>query len=127
MPRATIALLNWNGGEFVRPCVESILRQTEQDIEVVVIDNDSQDGSIDVIEDLLMDSAMRHEIVRLDENRGICGGLQVALDRAAGEYFFPFASDDEMQPDRVQRRTRVLQRDRFGHGSLHLPVAQGRR
>jgi len=115
MPRATIALLNWNGGEFVRPCVESILKQTEQDIEVVVVDNGSQDGSVDVIEGLLMDSAMRHEIVRLDENRGICGGLQVALDRAAGEYFFPFASDDEMQPDRVQRQ--CAQFDAAGPGT----------
>lgn len=104
MPRATIALLNWNGGDFVRPCVESILRQNEQDFEVVVVDNHSEDGSVDVIETLLSDSMVRHEVVRLDENRGICGGLQVALKRAGGKYFFPFASDDEMLWDRVQRQ-----------------------
>ena len=103
-PRATIALLNWNGGDFVRPCLDSVLRQSEQNIEIVVVDNNSSDGSADVIEALLDASSVKYELVRLDENRGICGGLQVALDRASGEYFFPFASDDEMQPDRVDRQ-----------------------
>lgn len=104
MPRATIALLNWNGGDFVRPCIESIIRQSEQDLEVIVVDNGSSDGSADVVEALLDNSPLAHEVVRLDENRGISGGLQVALDMAAGEYFFPFASDDEMLPDRVKRQ-----------------------
>ena len=104
MPRATIALLNWNGGDFVRPCLASVLRQSEQDIEIIVVDNHSGDGSADVIEALLNASSVKSEVVRLDENRGICGGLQVALDRATGEYFFPFASDDEMRPDRVDRQ-----------------------
>ncbi len=107
-PRATIALLNWNGGDFVRPCLDSVLRQSEQNIEIVVVDNHSSDGSADVIEALLDASSVKYELVRLDENRGICGGLQVALDRAAGEYFFPFASDDEMQPDRVDRQCNQL-------------------
>lgn len=87
-PRATVALLNWNGGDFVRPCIESVLAQTERSIEIVVIDNHSTDGSADVIEHLLGPSRVHHNVVRLAENRGICGGLQVALDRAAGEYFF---------------------------------------
>jgi len=104
MPRATIALLNWNGGDFVRPCTESIIRQSELDLEVIVVDNGSSDGSADVVEALLKNSPLAHEVVRLGDNRGICGGLQVALDRAAGEYFFPFASDDEMLPDRVKQQ-----------------------
>lgn len=103
-PRATIAILNWNGGDFVGSCIESILGQSEQDIEVVVVDNGSSDGSADAIERILAASTVHHQVVRLPENLGICGGLQVALDRAAGEYFFPFASDDEMQPDRVERQ-----------------------
>ncbi len=107
-PRATIALLNWNGGDFVRPCVASVLDQSERDIEIVVVDNHSSDGSADVIEALLDASSVKYEVVRLEENRGISGGLQVALDRATGEYFFPFASDDEMLPDRVGRQCKQL-------------------
>lgn len=103
-PRATIALLNWNGGDYVRPCVESVLRQSERNLEILVVDNHSGDGSADVMEGLLEAAPLRYEVIRLDENRGICGGLQVALDRATGEYFFPFASDDEMLPDRVARQ-----------------------
>jgi len=119
-PRATVALLNWNGGDFVRPCIESVLAQTERSIEIVVIDNHSTDGSVDVIEHLLGPSRVHHNVVRLGENRGICGGLQVALDRAAGEYFFPFASDDEMQPDRVQ-----IQCDQLDEAGSTTHVAAG--
>ena len=107
-PRATIALLNWNGGDFVRLCLDSVLRQSEQDIEIVVVDNHSSDGSADVIEALLDASSVKYELVRLDENRGICGGLQVALDRATGEYFFPFPSGDRIQPHRVGRQGHPL-------------------
>ncbi len=123
MPRATIAILNWNGGTFVRPCVQSVLSQSERDIEIIVVDNHSADDSADLIESLLDASPVRHEVVRMDENRGICGGLQVALDRATGEYFFPFASDDEMQPDRVQMQCDQL--DAAGPGTQIAAGAVG--
>ena len=88
-PRATIALLNWNGGDFVRPCLDSVLRQSEQNIEIVVVDNNSSDGSADVIEALLDASSVKYELVRLDENRGICGGLRVAPTGQLASTFFP--------------------------------------
>lgn len=129
MPRATIALLNWNGGAFVRPCVQSVLSQSERDVQVIVVDNDSRDGSADIMEALLNDSALNHEVVRLEQNLGICGGLQVALDRAEGEYFFPFASDDEMLPDRVKLQCDQLDSagptTHIGAGAVALIGADG--
>lgn len=129
MTRATIAILNWNAGDFVRPCIQSVLGQSERDVEVIVVDNDSGDGSADVIEAMLDNSPVTHEVLRLEENRGICGGLQVALERAQGEYFFPFASDDEMLPDRVKRQCDQLDlagpNTQIGAGAVALIGADG--
>jgi GT2 family glycosyltransferase len=114
MPRATIALLNWNGGDFVVPCVTSLLSQTERSIEIVVVDNGSTDGSCQAIAAVLKGSSVKHEVVRLGENLGICGGLQQALDRAQGDYFFPFASDDVMSVNRVKLQCDQLDTAPFG-------------
>lgn len=66
----------------LRPSVhESVLALRRAEIEIVVIDNHSTDGSADVIEHLLGPSRVHHNVVRVAENRGICGGLQVAFDR----------------------------------------------
>lgn len=118
--RATIALLNWNGGHFVRPCIESLLAQTEPALEIVVVDNGSTDSSLAEIRKLLSNSERSTRIHSLPNNRGISGGLQVALDDARGKYFFPFASDDVMLPKRVK-----LQCDQLDAANEHTNISAG--
>jgi len=49
----SVVLLNWNGGNEVIGCIEHVLAQTYQPIELVVVDNASTDGSREAICELL--------------------------------------------------------------------------
>lgn len=119
-PRATVAVLNWNCGHFIRECLESVFNQTEPSIEIIVVDNGSSDGSLDEIGATLAHTSIPYRVFSLESNRGACGGLQVALDAANGNYFVPLASDDVMLPHRVQ-----LQCDQLEHSPNGASIAAG--
>ena len=49
--KATVVIPNYNGLKFLKPCLESLKRQTEQDFALIIIDNASTDGSIEFIKE----------------------------------------------------------------------------
>ena len=47
MPTSTVIIPNWNGQHLLAPCLKALAAQTDQDHEVVLVDNGSQDGSVE--------------------------------------------------------------------------------
>ena len=45
-PIVSVIIVNYNGRELLRPCLESVFAQSMQDIEVIAVDNGSTDGSV---------------------------------------------------------------------------------
>ena len=65
----SIVILNWNGGEYVRACIDHVLNQTHPAIELIVVDNGSTDGSDDEIER----AYCQVTLIRNQENLGFAG------------------------------------------------------
>lgn len=89
-------------------------------MEIVVVDNGSSDGSLDEIRATLGNTAIPYRVIPLETNRGVCGGYQVALEAARGDYFFAVASDDVMMPNRVR-----LQCDQLDNSAKGASIAAG--
>jgi len=74
-----VVILNWNGRDSIRPCLQSVLHQTYASYRVLVVDNGSTDGSRDIIRDEFPEVTL----VPLSENlhfaRGTNAGLREAL------------------------------------------------
>ncbi len=84
-PLVSIAILTLNGSEHTRACLESIERSTAEPYELLLVDNGSSDGTVE----LLRDYAATRSHVRLvlnGANRGFAGGNNQALALARGEY-----------------------------------------
>lgn len=84
-PLVSIAILTLNGSSHTRACLESIERSTAESYELLLVDNGSTDGTVD----LLHDYAAARPNVRLvlnGENRGFAGGNNQALALARGRY-----------------------------------------
>lgn len=105
-PLVTVAMPVFNAGRFLRPAVLSIIRQTFTDWELLIIDDGSTDGAVDLIADI---DEPRIIIVRDGENKGLAARLNEAVDRARGKYFARMDQDDISYPERLERQVTMLE------------------
>ena len=71
----SVTLVTYNSGRFIKRCLESALDQVYPDLEVIVIDNASTDGTIDILEQF----EDRVRIVYNDENIGFASAQNQAI------------------------------------------------
>jgi GT2 family glycosyltransferase len=90
--RASVVILNWNGGAALRPCLQSVLDQDHGDVEILLVDNGSTDDSVASITDLA--EANDHVTVyEVGENTGFARGMNYGIARATGEFVMPMGFD----------------------------------
>ena len=96
----------YNIKEYLRRCVESILHQTYKNIEVLLVDDGSTDGSGDLCDELAKeDSRVR---VFHKENGGSSAARNLAIDNAKGTYLGFVDSDDYVAPDMYEKLHEAL-------------------
>lgn len=98
-PLVTVAMPVFNGGQFLRPAVLSIINQTFRNWELLIIDDGSTDNAIDTLADIKDD---RIKIFRDSANKGIAFRLNQAIDLAQGDFFARIDSDDTSYPQRFE-------------------------
>jgi succinoglycan biosynthesis protein ExoO len=101
-PQVSFAIASYNSGPFLREAVESALAQRGVDVEVLIVDDHSTDGSERLAQDLAAADA-RVAFHRTPRNSGPGGARNVALDHARGDWFAILDSDDLLHPDRSAR------------------------
>ncbi|MGE3311012.1 MAG: glycosyltransferase family A protein, partial [Limisphaerales bacterium] len=97
LPRASVVVPNYNHAKYLPRCLDALLHQSVPPHEVIVIDDASQDDSLEV----LASYARRHpllRVVRNEQNRGVCFTLNRGLELAKGDYVCFPAADDEVLP-----------------------------
>jgi glycosyltransferase involved in cell wall biosynthesis len=105
-PVVTIVLPIYNAGIFLRDAVMSIIGQTFESWELLLIDDGSTDGALDSIADIVDD---RIRILRDGKNKGLAARLNEAIDIAQGRYFARMDQDDVSYPDRIARQVETMQ------------------
>src|SRR2546428_5443396 len=97
--RCHVVVLNWNGRDSIRPCLQSVLHQTYPSYRVVVVDNASTDGSRDVVRDEFPEVIF----VPLPENlhfaRGTNAGLREALRDPECGFIATLNNDTRVDPE----------------------------
>ena len=80
----------YNGEKYLRECIESILNQTYQDVQLVLVDDKSPDNSIVIEREYAQAYPNRVKLIELEENKGIGNALNTGVDAADGEYFMVY-------------------------------------
>jgi glycosyltransferase involved in cell wall biosynthesis len=106
-PLVSIVISSFNPGEHLRVSVESALGQTWENIEVIVVDDGSTDGSIAAIEKI---GDPRLRILR-QPNSGKSVAMNRALTAARGEFYAIQDADDVSDPRRIERQVQRLLQD----------------
>jgi succinoglycan biosynthesis protein ExoO len=100
-PRVSLMIANYNGGPFLEDAVRSAMRQTVEDIEILIADDMSSDDSPQTARRLeLLDARVR--FIPAERNTGPAGARNRALAAARGEWVAVLDSDDLMHPSRLE-------------------------
>lgn len=97
-PLVSVLVPTYNAGNYLRPAVQSILDQTYQKIEVLIIDDGSTDGSLETLRHLSDD---RLSIIH-QQNGGKSVALNKGLEMIKGDFWLIQDADDLSYPDRVE-------------------------
>lgn len=106
--KVSIILPAYNAEDTIQCAIQSIMRQTYKDYEVVAID----DGSSDKTFSILAAYQLKHSNIRLvknDNNMGLIKTLNLGLDLAQGEYVVRMDADDVMEPNRLALQTTFME------------------
>lgn len=95
--RLSIQVVTWNSARVIDGCLESVLAQGRDDLEVIVVDNASSDDSAERAEAWAA-RGLRVQVVRSTINSGFCGGQNRALERARGDLVLLLNPDARLTP-----------------------------
>jgi glycosyltransferase involved in cell wall biosynthesis len=100
IPKVSVIIPVYNTEKYVRQAVESILLQTLKDIEIIIVNDGSTDGSMTILEEL----AAQDERIKLfsQENQGQSAARNFATEKAKGKYIYFMDSDDFLEKDALQ-------------------------
>ncbi len=107
-PLVSIYITNYNYGEYLQEAVESVLAQSFQDFELIIIDDGSTDGSGAIISNYKDVSKI---ICICQENRGLVHSSNVALKLSRGKYIMRLDADDYLAPQALEILVSELERD----------------
>ena len=112
-PLVTVVIPSYNHEHFIQDCINSIINQNYQNIELIIIDDGSTDQSVKKIEQLIEHCV--HRFTRFEfrnrSNKVLCNTLNEALAWAKGDFFSVLASDDMIMPDKVSIQVDYLMKN----------------
>jgi glycosyltransferase involved in cell wall biosynthesis len=109
-PRVSVGIPVFNGEPFIRESLDSVVGQTFEDLEIIISDNASTDGTESICQGYARKDA-RIRYVRNRENIGLAKNFQRVVELATAEYFKLANADDLCGPDLVSQCVQVLDRD----------------
>ena len=94
-PLVSIIILNYNAGELLFNCIKSIKKSNYSNVEIIVVDNVSSDNSHIKCKEKYQEI----KLIQNKENFGYCGGNNIGIKQATGEFVIILNPDTIVQPD----------------------------
>lgn len=100
MPKVTIIIPTYNNQSTITRTLDSVINQTYQNIEILIVDNGSQDKTIKIVQNYEKED---FRVKLLVSNRGRSKARNLGLKEAKGTYIQLLDSDDEISVDKIER------------------------
>ena len=131
-PKVSIIIVNWNGLEWLKVCLPSLAKVTYSNLEVIVVDNGSNDGSIEYLRSALLHPRGGHRqshpagdpdpsvpkivtvIVENQTNLGFAYPNNQGIDRATGEFILFLNNDMKYDPGFIEPLVAACQQPGIG-------------
>jgi len=113
-PLVSVIVLNYNAGELLLNCIESVKKSTYKNLEIIVVDNISTDKS----QEACKEKYPNIKLIQNDENFGYCEGNNIGIRKARGDFIMILNPDTIVEPNCI--RELIFAHEKLGEG-LYQP------
>lgn len=107
-PLVSVIVLNYNGKGHLEACLSSIKRTKYSNFEVILVDNGSSDGSVDLVRKKFKWT----KIIANDENLGFAEGNNIGYENSRGKYIVLLNNDTSVDPMWLSEMVKILEKDK---------------
>jgi glycosyltransferase involved in cell wall biosynthesis len=107
-PLVSIIIPVYNKAPFVRETLESALGQTYPNVELVLVDDGSTDGSFEILKEYFAKYPDKIQLID-QENQGVSVATNVGIAAAKGDYIQFLDADDLLSPDKIANQVKLLE------------------
>lgn len=108
LPKVAVVILCWNGKKFLEKFLPSVVKTTYQNLEIVVADNNSIDGSAKYVKE----SYPEISVIEIEKNDGFATGYNKALKQVKADYYVLLNQDVEVEPDWIEPVIDLMESDK---------------
>jgi glycosyltransferase involved in cell wall biosynthesis len=123
-PLVTVICLVYNHQKFIKKALESVYFQTYPNLEIILVDDASQDQSVAMIEKFLSEIPHYQAVYEANQqntptrniqfiqnktNQGNCASFNLAFGRSKGKYVIDFATDDVLLDERIAKQVEIFE------------------
>ena len=120
----TIITPSYNSKRFIKECIDSVLAQTYQNWEMIIVDDRSKDDSVEYIWELIKNED-RIKLIPLDINVGAAEARNKALEIAKGRYIAFLDSDDIWFPQKLEKQLNFMTQNNYAFTfSSYIPFSE---
>ena len=108
IPKISVVMTVYNGSKWIKSSIQSVLNQSFTNFELIIVDDHSQDDSLDIIREF---SDHRIRLIPLQRNMGLPSALNLAITQAMGTYIARLDQDDLMRGNRLDLQSIYLDKN----------------
>lgn len=108
MAKSTVVIPNYNGMAYIEACLKSLFAGTQQDMEIIVVDNASQDGSLALIKERFPGV----QIIENLKNEGFCKAVNQGILASKTPYVILLNNDTQVELSFVHELEKVMEHDK---------------
>jgi glycosyltransferase involved in cell wall biosynthesis len=107
-PKVSVCIPVYNGEDYLSETIKSVLNQSFQDFEIVIVDNQSTDKTVNIIQSF---NDSRIVFFQNETNIGLIGNWNMVMKKARGKYIKILPADDLIYPDCLKLQVEVFEKD----------------
>jgi len=118
LPLVSIVIPNWNGKKYLKDCITSLRNQTHNNLEIIVVDNASEDGSIEYLQTNFPDT----KVIKHSSNLGFGAANNTGISAAQGEYTMMLNNDTRLEPECIEELVKSIEKDERHHWKINIEI-----
>ena len=121
-PLVTIGVLSYNYSKYLLAALNSLLVQTYNNIELIIIDDCSTENSVEIINQWISSNNLHCTFIINEKNEGITKVSNKLVALSKGKYINLFATDDIMLPEKIEQQVNLLEQAGEEYGMCYANV-----